>query len=168
MSGMCANGMRAAAVLAVPFLARIAADTHHPYRAEALAEVPSPARARYIGVASRGELLLHRADPKYDELYGVEVTGYPAGWSVAAARAAITADGVLLKPLLHDPDPAIRISAAYALAAATDHDRAVRAAFRTRLDAEQSPIVRAALVLATAEVTRTHPHSPTTAWMREC
>ncbi|MFJ9565985.1 HEAT repeat domain-containing protein [Streptomyces fuscichromogenes] len=175
VSGMCANDMRAAAVLAVPFLTRIAADTRHPYRADALAEVPSPARARYFGVASRSELLLHRADPKYDEPYdepyddyGVEVTGYPAGWSVAAARAAITADAVLLKPLLHDPDPVIRISAAYALATATDLDRAVRAAFRTRLDAEQDPIVRAALVLATAEVTRTHPHPPTTVWMREC
>ncbi|MEU9165054.1 hypothetical protein AB0D29_32850 [Streptomyces sp. NPDC048424] len=33
------------------------------------------------------------ATPKYDDRYddyGVEVTGYPAGWSVAAARAAIT------------------------------------------------------------------------------
>lgn len=171
VSGMCANDMRAAAVLAVPFLIRIAADARHPYRAEALAEVPSPARARYFGVASRGELLLHRADRQYDELYddyGVEVTGYPAGWSVAAARAAITADAVLLKPLLHDPDPAIRTSVAYALATATDLDRAVCAAFRTRLDAEQDPIVRAALILATAEVTRTRPHQPTTLWVREC
>ncbi|WP_143079154.1 hypothetical protein [Streptomyces monashensis] len=150
---MCANDMRAAAVLAVPFLIRIAADTRHPYRANALAEVSSPARARYFGVASRAELLLHRANPQYNDHYadyGVEVTGYPAGWSVAAARAAITGDATLLKPLLHDPDPAIRIRAAYALAAATDLDRAVRASFRTRLDAEQDPIVHAALVRALA------------------
>ncbi|MFF7193562.1 hypothetical protein ACIOC1_09315 [Streptomyces sp. NPDC088197] len=170
VSGMCANDMRAAAVLAVPFLIRIAADTHHPCRADTLAEVSSPARARYFGVATRGELLLHRADPQNDRLYddyGVEVTGYPAGWSVAAARAAITADATLLKPLLHDPDPAIRIRAAYALAAATDLDHAVRAAFRDRLDAEQDPIVHAALVFATAEATRTQPHPPTTVWMRE-
>ncbi|MFI5887649.1 hypothetical protein [Streptomyces sp. NPDC051554] len=131
---------------------------------------PPPARARYFGVASRGELLLHRAEPQYDDLYGdygVEVTGYPAGWSVAAARSAITADIALLKPLLHDPDPAIRIRAAYALAAATDLDGTVRAAFRTRLDTEQDPIVQAALVFATAEATRAHPHPPTTVWMRE-
>lgn len=39
--GMCANDMRAAAVLAVPFLIRIAADTRHARRADALAEVPA-------------------------------------------------------------------------------------------------------------------------------
>ncbi|MEU9082846.1 HEAT repeat domain-containing protein [Streptomyces sp. NPDC048357] len=170
VSGMCANDMRAGAVLAVPFLIRIAADTRHPYRADALAEVSSPARARYFGVASRGELLLHRADTQYDDLYddyGVEVTGYPAGWSVAGARIAITADTALLQPLLGDPDPEIRIHAAYALATATDSDRTVRAAFRTSLASEQDPIVRAALVLATAEATRAHPHPPTTTWMRE-
>ncbi|WP_328864067.1 hypothetical protein [Streptomyces virginiae] len=36
---------------------RIAADTHHPYRADALAEASSPARTRHVGVASRDELL---------------------------------------------------------------------------------------------------------------
>ncbi|MEF2528435.1 MULTISPECIES: hypothetical protein [Streptomyces] len=169
VSGMCANDMRAAAVLAVPFLIRIAADTGHPHRADALAEVPCPARARYFGVASRDQLLLHRAET-YDDLYddyGVEVSGYPAGWSVAAARAAITADTALLTPLLDDPVPAIRIRAACALATAADPERAVRAAFRTRLVAEQDPIVRATLVLATAEVTRAHPHPPTTEWIGE-
>ncbi|MPY36755.1 hypothetical protein FNH09_37720, partial [Streptomyces adustus] len=160
VDGMSANDMRAAAVLAVPFLIRIAADTRHPHRAAALAEVSAPARARYFGVASREELLLHRTGTQHDDLYddyGVEVTGYPAGWSVAAARAAITADTTLLQPLLDDSDPAIRIDAAYALATATDPDRTVRAAFHTHLAAEQDPIVRAALLLATAEATRTHP-----------
>ncbi len=169
VSGMCANDMRAAAVLAVPFLIRIAADTRHPHRADALAEVSCPARARYFGVASRDELLLHRAET-FDDLYdgyGVEVSGYPAGWSIAAARGAITADTALLRPLLDDPDPAVRIRAAYALATATDPDHAVRAAVRARLVVEQDPIVRAALVLATAEATRAHPHPPTTEWIRE-
>ncbi|WP_333741110.1 hypothetical protein [Streptomyces sp. IBSBF 2806] len=121
---MCANDMRAAAVLAVPFLIRIAADVRHPHRADALAEVSCPARARHFGVASRDQLLLHRAtqhDGLYDH-YGVEVSGYPAGWSIAAARASIAADTALLRTLLDDPDPdpAIRIRAAYALAAASD------------------------------------------------
>ncbi|MEW1640203.1 hypothetical protein AB0469_39860 [Streptomyces sp. NPDC093801] len=170
--GRCANDMRAAAVLAVPFLIRIAADTRHPRRADALNEASAPARARYFGVASRDALLLHRADTRsaaygpYDD-YGVEVSGYPAGWSVAGARAAITADAALLQSLLDDPDPVIRISAAYALATATDPDRAVRDGFATRLTVEQDPIVCAALVLATAEATRSHPHPPTTAWIRE-
>ncbi|MFJ4865572.1 hypothetical protein [Streptomyces sp. NPDC088748] len=126
---MCADDMRAAAVLAVPFLFRIAADTCHPRRADALAEASAPARARYFGVASRDELLLHRGDTQYDDLYddyGVEVTFYPAGWSVAAAPAAITADIALLQPLLDDSDPVIRIRAAYALATAIDPDRTVR------------------------------------------
>ncbi|MFD8413998.1 hypothetical protein ACFV2Q_19940 [Streptomyces sp. NPDC059650] len=170
VDGMCANDMRAAAVLAVPFLIRIAADTRHPYRADALAEASAPARARYFGVASRDELLLHRSDTQDGDLYddyGVEATGYPAGWSVAAARDAITADIARLEPLLSDPDPSIRIDAAYTLATAADLDHAVRSSFRARLAAEQDPIVCAALVLATAEATRTHPHSPTIAWIRE-
>ena len=170
VSGMCANDMRAAAVLAVPFLIRIAADTRHPCRADALAVAACPARALHFGVASREELLLHRADFQDGDLYddyGVEVTGYPAGWSVAAARAAITADTTLLHPLLGDPDPSIRIDAAYTLATAADPDRAVRSSFRARLATEQDPMVSAALVLATAEATRTHPHAPTTTWMRD-
>ncbi|MFE4056363.1 hypothetical protein ACFXP3_08725 [Streptomyces sp. NPDC059096] len=173
VGGMCANDMRAAAVLAVPFLIRIAADTGHPCRANALAVASCPARARHLGIASRDELLLHRADfqdgdlhDEYDD-YGVEVTGYPAGWSVAAARAAITADTALLHPLLGDPDPSIRIYAAYTLATASDPDRTVRSSFRARLGAEQHPVVSAALVLATAEATRAHPHAPAIAWMRE-
>ncbi|MEV0938413.1 hypothetical protein ACIBMX_48020 [Streptomyces phaeochromogenes] len=173
VSGMCANDMRAAAVLAVPFLIRIAADSRHPCRAGALVEAACPARARHVGIASRDELLLHRADfqdgdlhDDYDD-YGVEVTGYPAGWSVAAARAAITADTALLQPLLGDPEPSIRIDAVYTLATAADPDRAVCSSFRARLATEQDPMVSAALVLATAEATRTHPHSPTIAWMRE-
>ncbi|MEV6680476.1 HEAT repeat domain-containing protein [Streptomyces erythrochromogenes] len=170
VGGMCADDMRAAAALAVPFLIRIAADARHPYRVGALAEVSSPARARYFGVASRDELLLHRADTVHGDLYddyGVEVTGYPAGWSVAAARAAITADTALLQPLLDDADPEIRLRAAHALATAADPDHTIRTAFRTRLATDQDPLVRAGLVLAVAEVTRAHPHPPATAWIRE-
>ncbi|MFD7258810.1 hypothetical protein [Streptomyces sp. NPDC059874] len=114
--GMCADDSRAAVALAVPFLIRIAIDPHHRHRADALGGLAAPARARYFGVASRDELLLHRSAPQrggYDD-YGVEVTGYPAGWSVAAARAAITAGAPVLLPLLDDSDPAMRIDASYA------------------------------------------------------
>ncbi|MEU4584454.1 hypothetical protein AB0F92_20525 [Kitasatospora aureofaciens] len=169
VGGMCANDMRAAAALAVPFMARIAADTSHPHRVDALAELSSPARARHFGVASRDELLLHRSDAGsdlYDD-YGVEVTGYPAGWSVAAARHAITANTALLQPLLDDPDPTVRVHAAYALATAADPRRIVRSALRTRFAVEQDPTVRAALVLAIAEATRAQPHVLTTAWMQD-
>ncbi|MER6678666.1 hypothetical protein, partial [Streptomyces sp. NPDC000983] len=155
---------------AVAFLIRIAADPHHPHRTAALAEVPAPARARYLGVASRAELLLHRTGIRQVDCddYGFEVTGYPAGWSVAAARAAITADAALLLPLLHDPAPATRIRAAYALATVTDVDGTVRTALSARFATEPAPDVCAALLLATAEITRARPHPPTTALLREC
>ncbi|MFD5326861.1 hypothetical protein [Streptomyces sp. NPDC127092] len=151
---------------------RVATDHHHPYHAEALGVLAAPARARHFGVASRDEFLLHRsglhndARDDYDD-YGVEVTGYPAGWSVAAARAAITAEAPALLPLLHHPDPAIRIDASYALATVTDLDHTVRTAFATRLTTEQDPMARAALILATAETSRARSNPPTTAWIRE-
>ncbi|MFE6555629.1 hypothetical protein ACFVHS_45845 [Streptomyces sp. NPDC057746] len=172
LGGLCANDSRAAAALAVPFLIFIATDIHHPHRADALGVLSSPARARHFGIASRDELLLHRTDPQrhapddYDD-YGVEVTGYPAGWSVAAARAAITTETPVLLPLLDDPDPTIRIDAAYALATAADPDHTVRTAFATRLSTERDAMVRAALLLAVAETTRAYAHPPTTSWIRE-
>ncbi|MFE2581451.1 hypothetical protein [Streptomyces sp. NPDC059378] len=167
--GMCADDSRAAAALAVPFLIRIATDPHHPHRTAALGGLAAPARARYFGVASRAELLLHRSGTRHDDYddYGVEVTGYPAGWSVAAARAAITAGTPLLLSLLDDSDPAVRIDASYALATAADSGHTVRSASAARFAKEQDPMVLAALVLATAEATRAHPHRPATAWIRE-
>ncbi|MER5485928.1 hypothetical protein ABT024_22310 [Streptomyces sp. NPDC002812] len=167
--GLCADDSRAAAALAVPFLIRIATDPHHRHRAEALRGLAAPARARYFGVASRDELLLHRSGTQQDgyDDYGVEVTGYPAGWSVAAARAAITTGAPILLPLLDSSDPAMRIDASYALATAADPAHTVRSAFATRFAKEQVPMTRAALVLATAETTRAQPHRPDTAWIRE-
>ncbi|MFJ9691250.1 hypothetical protein [Kitasatospora sp. NPDC101183] len=169
VGSLCADDARAGAVLAVPFLIRIAADPRHPHRSLALAEASAPARARYVGRACRDTLLLHRSDgldDADDDGYGYEVTGYPAAWSVAAARAAITADAGLLLPLLGDPAPANRVNAAYALATAADPDRTLRGAFLDRFGAEPDPTVRAALALATAEATRARPHPAATAWLR--
>ncbi|MEU6817873.1 hypothetical protein [Streptomyces sp. NPDC046860] len=170
--GLCANDSRAAAALAVPFLIPLAIDAHHPYRTAALTMLSGPARARHHGVASREEFLLHRNDPRrhapntHDD-YGYEVTGYPAGWSVAAARAAITRATPVLLPLLADSAPAIRVDAAYVLATVTDPDHSIRTALADRLGAESDAIVRAALLLATAEITRAHPHAPTVTWLRD-
>ncbi|NEB40909.1 hypothetical protein G3I54_35290 [Streptomyces sp. SID14515] len=172
LGGLCANDSRAAVALAVPFLIPIATDAHHPHRAAALGVLSGPARAQHFGVASRDELLLHRADPRrhapggYDG-YGVEVTGYPAGWSVAAARAVITAEAPVLLPLLNDSDPTIRIDAAYALATAADPDHTVRSGLADRFDTEHDAMVRAALLLAAAETRRAHAHPPTVRWLRE-
>lgn len=157
--GMCANDSRASAALAVPFLIRIATDPHHPHYTDALGGLAAPARARHVGVASRDELLLHRSSPQHRVLdgydgYGAEVTGYPAGWSVAAARTAITAATPMLLPLLNDSDVTTRINASYALATAADPDRRVRSAFATRFDNEQDPV---ALVELGACHGREHP-----------
>ncbi|WP_330458832.1 HEAT repeat domain-containing protein [Streptomyces sp. NBC_00820] len=170
--GLCADDSRAAAALAVPFLIPLAIDAHHPHRAAALAVLSGPARARHHGVASREELLLHRNDPRRDapdthDDYGYEVTGYPAGWSVAAARAAITTDASALLPLLGDPDPTVRVDAAYALATTADPDHTIRTALTNGFAAESDAMVRAALLLATAEITRAHPHPPTLTWLSE-
>lgn len=172
LGGLCSNDSRAAAALAVPFLIPIATDAHHAHRGAALAVLSGPARARHFGVASREELLLHRTDCRrhapedYDD-YGVEVTGYPAGWSVAAARAAITAETRVLLPLLNDCDPSVRIDAAYALATAADLHHTVRAVLTARLATEHDVLVRAALLFAVAETTRAHPHPPTVRWLRK-
>ncbi|MEU1618781.1 hypothetical protein ABZ479_15980 [Streptomyces sp. NPDC005722] len=150
----------------------MAVDAHHPHRAAVLAVLSGPARARHHGVASREEFLLHRTDPRrhapdtHDD-YGYEVTGYPAGWSVAAARAAITADTSALLPLLADSDPTVRIDAAYVLATAADPDHVIRTALANGIAAEGDVMVRAALLLATAELTRAHPHPPTVTRLRE-
>ncbi|MFD8784991.1 HEAT repeat domain-containing protein [Kitasatospora sp. NPDC059599] len=84
-----------------------------------------------------------------------------------AAREAITADTALLLPALDDPDPAVRLAAAYVLAAAgRAHD--ILAAVHTRLLLEHDPAVRAGLVLAIAQLSRAHQDTATTAWMRAC
>ncbi|MET8220959.1 hypothetical protein ACFYRD_40480 [Streptomyces hirsutus] len=172
LSGLCANDSRAAAALAVPFLIPLAIDVHHSHRAAVLAVLSGPARARHHGVASREELLLHRNDPRRHapdthDGYGYEVTGYPAGWSVAAARAAITTDASALLPLLGDSDPTVRVAAAYVLATAADPGHIIRTALANGFAAEGDAMVRAALLLATAEITRAHPHPPTVTWLRE-
>lgn len=170
--GLCANDSRAAAALAVPFLIPLATAPRHPHHTDAVGVISGPARARHSGVASREELLLHRTDPARhapdgDDDYGYEVTGYPAGWSVAAARAAITADTPALLPLLGSPDSAVRVDTAYALATAADPDRVVRTALAAGFAAEHDAMVRAAFLLATAEITRAHAHPPTAAWLHE-
>ncbi len=172
LRGMCADDSRAAAALAVPFLIPLAIDAHHPHRTAALAVLSGPARARHHGVASREEFLLHRNDPRrhapdtHDD-YGYEVTGYPAGWSVAAARAAITAATTALLPLLGDSDPTVRVDTAYALATAADPARTIRTALAKGFATEGDAMVRAALLLATAEITRADPHPPSVRWLRQ-
>ncbi len=162
--GLCADDMRAAVAPAVPFLIRIAADPGSGHRVEALGVVAEVARMRHQGVCTREDMLRFRDDDEWS----FEVTGYPQNWSVQAAREAVTADTDLLLPLLDDPDAAVRIAAAYVLAAALDRAQDIRTAFHARLDTEPDPAVRAALVLAIAQLGRVHRHEPTTVWARDC
>ncbi|MGW0854229.1 hypothetical protein [Streptomyces sp. NPDC002690] len=170
--GLCAHDSRAAVALAVPFLIPLAIDAQHPHRTAVLAVLSGPVRAGYHGVASREEFLLHRNDPRrhapdaHDD-YGYEVTGYPAGWSVAAARAAITTATSALLPLLGDFDPTVRVAAAYVLATAADPAHTIRTALASGFATEGDAMVRAALLLATAEITRADPHPQTARWLGE-
>ncbi|MFJ8082872.1 hypothetical protein ACIQ6Y_19950 [Streptomyces sp. NPDC096205] len=95
------------------------------------------------------------------------MSGYPAGWSVAAARTAITADTPALLTALGDSDRTIRIDAAYVLATAADPDHSVRTALAIRLAAERDTMVRAGQLLAVAEITRAHAHPPAIARLRD-
>ncbi|MFE7524626.1 hypothetical protein ACFU7Y_02780 [Kitasatospora sp. NPDC057542] len=86
-------------------------------------------------------------------------------WTIEASRLAITADTNLLLPLLHDPVPDVRTAAADALATALDHLGPITVALRARLAVEQEPHVRAALVLACAELARGHCEPDTVGWL---
>ncbi|MFJ2955531.1 hypothetical protein [Streptomyces sp. NPDC087270] len=162
--GRCANDMRVAVALAVPFLIRIGTQSGGTDRAEVLAVVAEGARMGHQGVCTRADMLRHRND---DEWY-FEPTGYLQNWSVQAARYAIAADTDLILPLLGDPDTTVRIASAYALAAASDRAQDILSAFHTCLLAEHAPDVRAGLVLAIAELARAHQDSKTTAWIQAC
>lgn len=162
--GRCANDMRVAVALAVPFLIRVGTHSDGGDRAGALAVVAEGARMRHQGVCTRADMLRHRND---DEWY-FEPTGYLQNWSVQAARYAIAVDTDLLLPLLGDPDTTVRIASAYALAAASDRIQDILSALHDRLLAEHAPAVRAGLVLAIAELARAYQDSQTTAWIQAC
>jgi hypothetical protein len=163
LGGLCANDARAAVAPAVPFLIRIAADPAADHRVGALAVTAAAARLRYHGVCTRADML---RIPGEDEWH-FEVTGYPQNWSVQAAREAVAAEAGLLLPLLDDADPEVRLAAAYALAATASRAGEIRAACRARLCREQDPTVRAGLVLAIAQLGRTHPESWTVDWLHD-
>lgn len=152
------------APLAVPFLLRIAADTSAHHRAGALSLAAAAARREHWGYGTRAAFL--EVTP---EGWFYDCGGYAMNWSIQASRNAITTDAGLLLPLLDDPDPDVRISACYALATACGDTTCITQTLRTRLGREQSPAVRASLVLAVAELAREHDgdtHIRAAAWTR--
>lgn len=168
-SAICHQGTTyPSSALAVPFLLRIAGDpaTHH--RAKVL-ELPADAARciMYVVPESRDGLLQIVPSPPrvlFDS------GGYPGHWSVEAARDAIARDVHVLLPLLDDPDPELRYSACYVLAAATGESRRVSAAMHERLGVEADPEVRVSLILAIAQLARVRPEERSSAveWTRAC
>lgn len=152
----------AAGALAVPFLIRIATapDVHH--RAGVLSLIGALAHREAYGDGTRAGLLrVADREIRYD------CGGYVMNWSVEAGRAAVADDADLLVPLLHDPDPEVRAAACYALATASARLEEIGGAFRDRLTSETTPLMRASLVLATAQLGQEHDREGATAWARD-
>ncbi|NNN32171.1 hypothetical protein HLK59_17735 [Streptomyces sp. S3(2020)] len=139
------------APLAVPFLVRIAADASAHHRADTLSLATAAARRQHWGYGTR-TTFLEVTPPGW--FY--DCSGYAMNWSIQASRNAITADMGLLLPLLDDPLPGVRISVCYALATACGNASRITQTLHACLEREQTPAVRASLVLAIAELAREH------------
>ncbi|MFC8722880.1 hypothetical protein [Kitasatospora sp. NPDC057198] len=152
------GSVHAAAPLCVPFLIRLGADRAHPLRAHALGLVTEVSRMQHWGWGTREEFL---QTAREGTSWGID--GYAMHWAVEAARRAVTADADLLLGLLDDPDPELRVRACNVLATALGDTGAIATALRERPAVEPVPGVRASLVLAAAELARSHPDPHTTA-----
>jgi HEAT repeats len=83
-----------------------------------------------------------------DLLGGMADPNQADGAEAAAVAAAVTAQVPRLLPLLSDPDPKVRETAAYALAQCPDMAGPVVARLRARWAVEDVPLVRASLLAA--------------------
>ncbi|MET7303869.1 hypothetical protein [Embleya sp. NPDC005575] len=161
---ICHQGSRGSvAPLVVPFLLRIAADRCAHPRVGALFLVAMVARCD-CQEDSRADLL--RVADSDDDHGHFDVGGYFQNWTVEAARDAIAADAHLPIALLHDPDPDVRVAAAYALAAASGRAGEISAALHDRFRIEDHARVRASLVLAIAQSAREHRHEDAAVFTR--
>ncbi|MDI2129138.1 hypothetical protein [Yinghuangia seranimata] len=151
--------VNASAPLLVPFLLRLAATPATPCRVRALRLAAAVARHGDYGATRDSFLVTDRPGWRFS------CDGYLMTWTIEASRLAITADTDLLLALLHDPAPDVRTAAADTLATVIDHADLVTAALRARLATEQVPAVRAALVLACAELARSHRGPDTADWL---
>lgn len=143
------GGTSPPAALAVPFLIRIAADPAAHNRSRLLLLAAEAGHRNHFG-RDRREDLLQVEEPPEDLRF--DVSGYPVWWTYQAAREAIAADTRLLVTLLDDTDPAVRASAAYALATAKAAPPHMAEALRARLAVENDEPVRISLVLALAQL----------------
>lgn len=143
------GGSSAPAALAVPFLLRAANDQAVHNRAQLLRLAAEAGHRNHFGRDRREDLLQVEYLPD-EQVY--DAPGYPANWTLQAARQALTAGVPLLTELLDDPDPAVRSHAAYALATTASPPSRVRDSLRARLAGESEPPARISLVLAVAQL----------------
>ena len=145
------NTTSAPGALAVPFLVRISADHSLPHRAQSLVLVGNLARYNFWGFEDRNGLL----DVRGSGLY-YDPSGYPATWSVTAARYLVDTCADTLLDLLGEDSSALRCAAAYALATGAADRADVTAALQRRLAAETVPSAQVSAVLALAQRAREH------------
>ncbi|MET7399375.1 HEAT repeat domain-containing protein [Dactylosporangium sp. NPDC005572] len=150
------GGSEPPAALAVPFLIAAAADPATHGRDRVLLLAAEAGRRSHDG-GDRRAGLLRAAEPSID------VGDCPRTSTVRAAREAVAADAGTLVALLADRDPAVRATAAYALAAACSPPSWVRPALRTRLATEAEPPVRISLILALTQLGVEHDEPDTAA-----
>ncbi|WP_344246202.1 hypothetical protein [Actinocorallia libanotica] len=159
VSGELANSACSVAALAVPFLLRVAADPRGHCRVFALELVADIVQWTLGPSRCTREELLRLSGGEW----WFEPSAYPGHWGIEAARDAVAADLDLVTALLDDPEPEMRVAAAYAgVAAGRIHD--VRSALHVRLRVEADPVVRAGLVLALAQLACEHPDPECRAW----
>ncbi|MBL1083655.1 hypothetical protein JK359_17050 [Streptomyces actinomycinicus] len=147
------------APLTVPFLLRVAADPSAHHRADTLGLAAAAARQQHWGYGTRDAFVRVATQ---EMLY--DCGGFAMHWSIEASRDAVSADADVLLPLLHDRAPEVRTSACYALATASGETGRIASALRARLTVEHTPVVRASLVLAVAELAREHTDRRAAAW----
>lgn len=159
------GGSSAPAALAVPFLLRAAAERAVHNRAQLLLLAAEAGHRNHFGRDRREDLLQVGYLP---EEAAFDSSGYPAQWTLQAARDALTAGAPLLIELLDDPDPAVRAYAAYALATAASPPSRVRHELRAKLAVEREPSVRISLVLAVTQLAVEHADDPgIAAWTQQ-
>ena len=159
------GGSSAPAALAVPFLLRAATERAVHNRDQLLLLAAEAGHRNHFGRDRREDLLQVGYLPGEEAF---DSSGYPAQWTLQAARYALTADVPLLVELLDDPDPAVRAHAAYALATAASPPSRARHELRARLAVEREPPVRISLVLAVTQLAAEQADDPgIAAWTQQ-
>ncbi|WP_329522209.1 hypothetical protein [Spirillospora sp. NBC_01491] len=132
----------------VPALVRLAADPNVHDRPGLLYLLGRIGRSYPFQCHSREELM----DARVSDEERYTAYGQLDSSLLRANIELITRAAHVLTGLLSDPDPKVRVSAAYAVAVATRDTALVTAALRAQYEVENDPLVQAYLVLAVAQL----------------